>query len=45
MKDRIIKDVRNLSEHEDEENYYKPERVNLDCESELDVKVKVIGTK
>ena len=45
MKDRIIKDIRNLSEHEDEENYYKPARVNLDCKSKLDVKVKVIGTK
>ena len=28
IKDRIIKDIRNLSEHGEEENYYKPVRVS-----------------
>ena len=27
-KDRIISDIKNLSEHEEEENYYKPARVS-----------------
>ena len=31
IKDRIIKDIRNLFEHKEEENYYKPERVSSFC--------------
>ena len=28
IKDRIIRDIRNLLEHEEEENYYKPVKVD-----------------
>ena len=28
IKDRILRDIKNFSEHEEEENYYKPVRVN-----------------
>ena len=28
IKDRILKDMKNLLEHEEEENYYNPVRVN-----------------
>ena len=28
IKDRILRDVKNLSEHEEERNYYKTVRVN-----------------
>ena len=29
MKDRILRDLRNLFENEEEENYYKPLRVSI----------------
>ena len=28
MKDRILRDIKNLFEHKEEKNYYKPVRVN-----------------
>ena len=28
IKDRILRDVKNIFEHEEEENYYKPVRVS-----------------
>ena len=31
IKDRIFTNIRNLFEHEEEENYYKPERVGNFC--------------
>ena len=29
IKDRILRDIRNLFEHEEEENYYKPVSVSI----------------
>ena len=31
IKDRILRDIKNLSEHEEEENYYKPIRKGNFC--------------